>query len=154
MAGTLRIGRKDERRWTTHVRKLGLESTTIGSMPGPVARPRSSNRSRTITAEVFGTAPPTKMPPGLGTAGRRAWKRFWASPVARTLLEVDISLVERWAKLHDVIDTLDVVDRDWDRAAGRLAQLETALGIGPGSRARIGLQVDDTHRIARLDLDE
>ncbi len=117
---------------------------------GPVAK---VDRSEVITnhppmqVELVTRTEAPSMPRGLKTAGKKAWKTFWASPVAGSVIDVDIPVLIRLCETYDRIAACAKDDpanhRDFNALCNTAMRLETAIGITAGSRARLGIKVND-----------
>jgi len=131
---------------------------------GPVGR-NVGHRKKLVVKLVPKVAEPPPPPAGLLLKTRRDWQTFWASDVSRLVQDVDLPDLERWFTLLDEWRRLLRAHRSGrfvegsagqvaiSPAARHMAVLESGLdrigrkfGIGPMSRARLGLTVGALHR--------
>ncbi len=90
--------------------------------------------------------PAPKCPRGLGSAGRKAWRTFWASPVAAALDDVDHPVLARLCETYDRLSAPEVETKDFVALSKVASQLEVALGITAGARARLGIKLHEAKR--------
>ncbi len=81
------------------------------------------------------------MPADLDDAGKSAWRTIWRSPIAEHIADVDVPVVERLCRMYDRMAKDGIDHKDYVSLAKAALQLETALGITSGARARLGIKL-------------
>lgn len=125
---------------------------------GPIASADSTTRHAPMAVELAGTVGHPIPPADLPTRQAEQWSAYFASPVAAALDTVDLPALERLFKLYAALDTIDPAnDKDdaehFAKLARLVAPLETALGVTPAARARLGIKLAELKRTAApLDL--
>lgn len=84
---------------------------------------------------------PPKAPATLGDAGKKAWRTYWRSPVAAAIADVDLPVLVRLTQTYDRLADPEVENKDFVALSKMALQLETALGVTAGARARLGIKL-------------
>lgn len=87
-----------------------------------------------------------KVPRSLGTAGRKAWRTYWASPVAAAVGDIDFPVLARLCETYDRLSADDLETKDFVALSKVASQLEVSLGVTPGARARLGIKLHEAKK--------